>query len=58
MRTGPESTERRSKMKLFFATLFAKLAYIALRILGRNASHFPGAVALKLCPDYLSRVKK
>ena len=45
-------------MKLFFATLFAKLAYIALRILGRNASHFPGAVALKLCPDYLSRVKK
>ncbi|MBO4360696.1 MAG: DUF1727 domain-containing protein [Eubacteriaceae bacterium] len=45
-------------MKLFFATLFAKLAYIALRILGRNASHFPGAVALKLCPDFLGRVAK
>ena len=45
-------------MKLFIATFFAKLTYILLRMLGRNASHFPGVVALKLCPDYLERVNK
>jgi len=45
-------------MRMFLATLLAKCAYILLRILGRNASHFPGAVALKVCPDYLKRVRK
>jgi len=45
-------------MRFFVAMVAAKLAYRILRLLGRSASHYPGWIALKLCPTYLSVVPK
>ncbi|MBQ9414893.1 MAG: DUF1727 domain-containing protein, partial [Clostridia bacterium] len=43
----------------FFAALWAaKLAAAGLRLFRRNATHLPGVIALKLCPDFLRRVDK
>lgn len=36
--------------------LMGKLAYRTQRILGMNATYFPGDLAIKLCPDYLGKV--
>lgn len=46
------------KLRYFIALWASKLVYILLRVLGRNATMYPGYVALKLCPDYLGRTKK
>lgn len=35
----------------------AKLSRIALRALGRDGSCTPGIIAVKICPDFLSRLK-
>ncbi len=43
-------------MKLFFTLLIGKLIRFAARLIGKGSS-FPGQVALKLCPDILSRVE-
>lgn len=43
-------------MRKFLAICAGKLVRLLLRLLGRNASSFPGTVALKLCPDLLSRM--
>lgn len=43
----------------FIAALWAaKCARLALRVLRRNATYFPGLLALKLCPDFMARVGK
>jgi UDP-N-acetylmuramyl pentapeptide synthase len=36
----------------------SKCARVALRLLRRNATYFPGLLALKLCPDFMGRVGK
>ncbi len=46
------------KIRYLLALWAAKLVYRLLRILGRNATMYPGYIALKLCPDYLGRTKK
>ena len=46
------------KLRFLFALWSAKAARIALRLLGKNASHFPGEVALKICPDFLKYPQK
>ncbi len=46
------------KLRYFIALWAAKLCYALLRILGRNATMYPGYLALKICPDYLKRTKK
>jgi len=44
---------------LFYAALYAaKFARFILRVFGRNATEFPGAVALKIDPDFLRHVNK
>lgn len=43
-------------MKLVFTIIICKLIRFAAKIFGKGSS-FPGQVALKLCPDILSRVK-
>ncbi|MDR3209075.1 MAG: MurT ligase domain-containing protein [Oscillospiraceae bacterium] len=45
-------------IQFFAALLAAKCARIALRALRRNASYLPGAIALRLCPDFLARAAK
>ena len=46
------------KLRYFLALWCAKAANIALKLLRRSASTFPGAVALKICPDYLAISRK
>ena len=46
------------KLRFFLALWCAKAANLALKICHRSASTFPGAVALKICPNYLSIAKK
>ena len=45
-------------LKFRFALLLGKLAMLAQKILGMNASYFPGKLALKLCPDFCGRIDK
>ena len=49
-------------MKLFLALFCAKFVKIIIKIFGKffkfNGTHFPGKVALKICPDFLSKVGK
>ncbi len=43
----------------FYTALWAgKMAKTALKALGRNATHFPGKVIGKICPDFIDRVGK
>lgn len=44
--------------KFYIAIVLAKLSKSVLKILGRNASYFPGNLALKICPDFLGQVEK
>ncbi len=46
------------KLRYLVALWAAKLVYRLLRVLGRNATMYPGFIALKICPDYLKRTKK
>ncbi len=43
-------------MRVFFTILICKLARFAGKLIGRGSS-LPGQIALKFCPDILSRVK-
>jgi UDP-N-acetylmuramyl tripeptide synthase len=46
------------RLRFLFAVWMSKCARVALRLLRRNATYFPGLVALKLCPDFMGRVGK
>lgn len=43
-------------MRVFFALLAAKLTRFGLRLTHRGGTALPGKVALKICPDLLSRL--
>lgn len=45
-----------SKLKFYFAMLAAKTSRVVIRMLGRKASHTPGDLALKICPDFVSHL--
>ena len=45
------------KIKYFFALYAAKASQLLLKLLGRNATYFPGKVAIRLCKDFLRYVK-
>lgn len=47
---------KKKNLRFFLGLYLAKIAYRLLRLIGKDASHFPGVVALKICPDFLSRV--
>ncbi len=46
------------RLRYFIALWAAKLVFVLLRLLKRNATMYPGYIALKICPDYLVRTKK
>lgn len=46
------------RIRFLIALWVAKCGRIALRLLRRNATYFPGIVALKLCPDFMARIGK
>ena len=46
------------KIRFVLALWISKAARLALRILGKNATYFPGYLALKLCPRFMAYVGK
>ncbi len=46
------------KLRFLLALWAAKLAIVGLNLLRRSATHYPGVIALKLCPDFLQRLPK
>ena len=49
-------------MKFFLALYTAKFIRLIIKVFGKilklNGSHFPGNVAIKLCPDFLGKIGK
>ena len=43
-------------MRLVFAILICKLTRLALRLAGRGGTALPGKLALRVCPDMLSKL--
>lgn len=48
----------KKNIQFFIILYLAKLARIALKIIGRDATYFPGKLAVTLCPDFLGRIDK
>lgn len=46
------------RIRYFIALWASKAVFLLLRLLKRNATMYPGFIALKICPDYLARTKK
>ncbi|HZK09967.1 MAG TPA: MurT ligase domain-containing protein [Clostridia bacterium] len=46
------------KLRFYLAITLARLIALILKLTGHNATHTPGALALKLCPDFLSHLAK
>ena len=47
-----------AKLRFLIALVAAKFAKFAIKLMGRNASHNPGVIALKICPDFLKLAPK
>ncbi len=45
-------------LKFIIAFFAGKAAKLLLKLLGRRATHFPGKLALKICPDFLKYIGK
>lgn len=45
-------------MRYFLAVILGKAVQLALKILKRKGTTAPGSIALKICPDFLNRMKK
>lgn len=45
-------------MRYYVALFISKLAYFAIRLIGRDGTYFPGKLAIKICPDFLGHVHK
>ncbi|MBY4796921.1 MurT ligase domain-containing protein [Collinsella sp. AGMB00827] len=54
----PDAGQLPRSLRFFLALLAAKLVSAVLRLMGRSASQFPGSVAERICPDFLSRIGK
>ena len=48
----------KKNIRFYFALHLAKLSEMALRLIGRDATYFPGKLAITLCPDFLGRIGK
>ncbi len=44
--------------RFYIAFILGKCANKLIKLLGRNASYFPGNLALKICPNFLEQVDK
>ncbi|HHT50148.1 MAG TPA: DUF1727 domain-containing protein [Eubacteriaceae bacterium] len=40
-------------IRFYLAMILARFSYIVLKILGKNATQFPGVIAMKVCPNIL-----
>ncbi len=48
----------KKNLRFYVAFYLAKLARWTLKVLKRNASYFPGKLAITICPDFLGRIDK
>lgn len=48
----------KKNLRFFVALIISKAAMWLQKLLGMNASYFPGKLAIKLCPDFLGRIDK
>lgn len=48
----------KKNIRFYCALYIAKLGTIALKLMKRNATFYPGKVAIKICPDFLGRIGK
>ena len=48
----------KKNLRFIIALIFGKLAMWLQKLLGMNASYFPGKLAIKLCPDFVGRIDK
>ncbi len=46
------------KLKFFIALFIAKISMKILKLLKKNATDFPGRIALKLCKDFIKQIQK
>jgi len=44
--------------RFYLALYLAKLSIIALKVIRRDATQFPGKLAVTICPDFLGRIDK
>ncbi len=47
---------KKQKCSFLLGLLAARLSMLALKVLKRNGTHFPGHIALKYCPEFLSHL--
>ena len=45
-------------LRFLFTILLVRLTTWFMKLIGLNATHFPGQLAKKLCPDFLSQLEK
>lgn len=48
----------KKNLRFLIALWISKAAMLLQKMLGMNASYFPGKLAIKLCPDFLGRIDK
>lgn len=48
----------KKNFKFYIVLYLAKLSRVALKLIGRDATYFPGKLAVTLCPDFLGRIDK
>lgn len=48
----------KKNLKFILVLWLAKLSSVALKIIRRDATYFPGKLAVTLCPDFLGRIDK
>ena len=41
------------KFRFYIAMIMARLSFFGLKLLGRNATHLPGVIAVRICPNVL-----
>ena len=49
---------RKKTFKFYIALYIAKIASWLLKLLKRNATYFPGKIALRICPDFMGMLEK
>ena len=49
---------RKKTFKFYITLWIAKFSSFVLKILRRNATYFPGKIALQLCPDFMGMLEK
>ena len=50
--------EEMASIRFHVALAAAKISKVVIRLLGRNGTHTPGVIALKICPDFLAQAPK